>query len=113
MYPHLPFDGIKLANDADGIHFGLMVGGELTSVVSLFQTGSIYQFRKFATRAKVQGCGYGSALLRHLIASTQEKAAVQLWCNARVSASGFYDKFGFVKSGAVFKENKLELLEWN
>lgn len=110
MYPDLPFDQIKLANDAEGIHFGLVADGQLTSVVSLFNTAGIYQFRKFATRKNLQGSGYGSALLRHIISYTHEKAAAQLWCNARVSASGFYERFGLVKSGPVYTENSIDFV---
>ena len=110
MYPDLPFDQIKLANDADGTHFGLIADGQLTSVVSLFNIADSYQFRKFATSTRLQGAGYGSALLKYLITYIQERAAAQLWCNARVSASGFYERFGFVKSGPVYIENNIEFV---
>ncbi len=110
MYPDLPFDQIKLANDMEGTHFGLTVDGRLTAVVSLFNTAGSYQFRKFATSTSLQRAGYGSALLKYLITYTQDRAAAQLWCNARVSASGFYERFGFVKSGPVYIENNIDFV---
>ena len=95
MYPDLPFEAIKLDNDPDGLHFGLYTDDQLTVVVSLFKVGEAYQFRKFATRVGAQGKGYGTLLLKHIIGYVKDIGAEKLWCNARVSAIGFYSKFGF------------------
>lgn len=95
MYPDLPLDAVKLENDAEGIHFGLFADDQLTSVVSLFNKGTIYQFRKFATISPAQGKGFGSLLLAHIIEYMKTIGATKIWCNARVSAAGFYKKFGF------------------
>ena len=98
MYPDLPFDSIKLENDAEGIHFGLYAGEWLTAVVSLFNVNNIYQFRKFATIVRAQGKGYGKLLLQYIIDYTRQAGGEKLWCNARVSAVGFYEKYGFVQT---------------
>lgn len=95
MYPDLPINAVKLENDAEGMHFGLYADDQLTSVVSLFSKGQIYQFRKFATISAAQGQGFGSLLLKHIIDYVQSRGATKIWCNARVSAVGFYQKFGF------------------
>jgi GNAT superfamily N-acetyltransferase len=95
MYPDLPFEAIKLDDDPYGIHFGLYTNDQLTAVVSLFNAGHVYQFRKFATRVDAQGKGYGTLLLKHIIGYVKGMGAEKLWCNARVSAIGFYSKFGF------------------
>ena len=110
MYPNQPFEIIKLANEEEGIHFGLYVDEELTSVVSLFWDKGIYQFRKFATKTAAQGCGYGSDLLKYLISYSKEAGGKQLWCSARVSATGFYAKFGFKRSGQIFTKNNLDFV---
>ncbi|NRF39969.1 GNAT family N-acetyltransferase [Pedobacter foliorum] len=110
MYPDLPFDVIKLANDDDGIHFGLFAGNKLTSVVSLFNKGNIYQFRKFATLAESQGKGYGSLLLNHIINYVKTFDAVKLWCNARVSAIPFYNKFGFIETDKISTSNGIDFV---
>lgn len=116
MYPDLPFEAIKLPGDEQGTHFGLYVDDELTSVVSLFNIGKVYQFRKFATINAAQGQGYGALLLAHLIDEVKLKKAEKLWCNSRVSATGFYRKFGFretdrrsVSNGIDFVIMELEL----
>lgn len=111
MYPDLPFDKIKLDNEQDGTHFGLSVNDHLTSVVSLFGVGHTYQFRKFATKITAQRGGHGSSLLRHLISYTKNRGGEQLWCNARVSAAGFYERFGFSKSGEVFTKDGIDFVK--
>ena len=110
MYPDEPFDMIKLAEDPDGMHFGLYEGEWLTAVVSLFEKGKVFQFRKFATLTAKQGMGYGTALLEYIIAHCRQQGAEKLWCNARVSAEGFYAKFGFLPVGEVFVQHGLDFV---
>ena len=119
MYPHLSMEEIKLEEDKRGIHLGIKEDGLFVSVVSLFQHGSEWQFRKFATLEEVQGRGYGTLLLKWLVEFVQQKGATRLWCNARVNALGFYKKqdfepfgetwnqlgFQFVKMQLLFKRN--------
>ncbi|WP_285059007.1 GNAT family N-acetyltransferase [Pedobacter ginsengisoli] len=110
MYPNLPFDTIKLANDPDGIHFGLYANDQLTAVVSLFNSGPVHQFRKFATRVDAQGKGYGTLLLKHVISYVKDVGAERLWCNARVSAAGFYSKFGFKETDQLSQSNGIDFV---
>jgi predicted GNAT family N-acyltransferase len=110
MYPELPFDVIKLPEDAEGIHFGLYIGAQLSAVVSLFNKGGRYQFRKFATVKAFQGKGYGSMLLNYIIAYVRQEEGNQLWCNARISALKFYEKFGFNQSGEYFSEHGIDFV---
>ena len=110
MYPDQPFDMIKLPNDADGIHFGLYVGSWLTAVVSVFEIGEDYQFRKFATLEAQQGKGYGSALLNYIIEYCKDRGAKKIWCNARVSAANFYRKFGLAPVGSTYMQYDIEFV---
>ncbi|WP_316816239.1 GNAT family N-acetyltransferase [Pedobacter nyackensis] len=110
MYPDLPFDSIKLENDADGIHFGLYAQDQLTAVVSLFNIDQIYQFRKFATIVSAQGKGYGSMLLKYIIDYVKNIGAEKLWCNARVSATGFYSKLGFIQTDQRSVSNGIDFV---
>lgn len=110
MYPDQPYDIIKLDNDDEGIHFGLFAHNQLTAVISLFHTGKVYQFRKFATITSQQGKGYGSQLLQHVIDYVKSFSAEKLWCRARVSASGFYNKFGFVETGKRSVNNGIDFV---
>lgn len=119
MYPHLSLKEVKLEEDKNGVHWGIKEDGRFISVVSLFQHGHEWQFRKFATLKELQGRGYGTLLLKWLIGFVQQKGATKLWCNARVNALGFYKKqdfepfgetwnqlgFQFVKMQLLFKRN--------
>ena len=119
MYPHLSLEEVKLEEDKNRLHWGIKEDGRFISVVSLFQHGHEWQFRKFATLKELQGRGYGTLLLKWLIGFVQQKGATKLWCNARVNALGFYKKqdfesfgetwnqlgFQFVKMQLLFKRN--------
>lgn len=94
MWADKPFEDIKLPNDDSGLHFGLFRGSTLISVVSFFIENDVAQFRKFATETTEQGKGYGAKLLEYLIQACIERNVKVLWCNARTSSIGFYEKFG-------------------
>jgi len=110
MYPTLPFEVIKLQDDDKGIHFGLFADNRLTAVVSLFNIGNSYQFRKFATIATAQGKGYGTQLLNYIIDYAKAMGAGKLWCNSRVSAIGFYNKFGFIETDQRSVSNDIDFV---
>lgn len=95
LWPDKPFDYVKLEEDHDGLHFGFVLEEQLISVISLFITDQTAQFRKFATESSQQGKGYGTTLLKHVIAESTKRNVQTLWCNARQSASGFYERLGF------------------
>lgn len=102
MYPDLPFESIKLPEDPEGIHFGLYYQDRLTSVVSVFYEGDVFQFRKLATLDAFQNKGLGSMLLSYIIEFIKCEKGHKIWCNARVSAVPFYEKFGFKTRGREF-----------
>lgn len=98
-------DFVVLPNDAQGLHYGLFEEGKLVSVISLFIDGGQAQFRKFATDTAVQGRGYGTLLLQWMIEQAQRMGIKELWCDARVSAIGFYERFGMQIDSAIFQKN--------
>ena len=110
MYPELDFDAVKLKEDPEGMHFGLYADDYLKSVVSLFNDGSVYQFRKFATLSAVQGLGYGTMLLEHIIGYVKDRGATKLWCNARLPVSDYYERFGFLKTDRGYLKRDIEFL---
>ncbi|WP_443937889.1 GNAT family N-acetyltransferase [Pedobacter sp. MW01-1-1] len=105
MYPGKELDLSKLADDFEGIHFGLYVNHQLTGVVSLFNEKDVYQFRKLAILPEAQKKGHGSQLLQHLIDFCKIQKASMLWCNARINAKEFYFKFGFHETEDRFFKN--------
>lgn len=111
MWPDMPFDFIKLPEDTNGDHFGLFTNEELTSIVSLFQTGpGVAQFRKFATKESEQGKGYGSKLLSHLIQFAQKQGYHTLWCNARVDKTDFYKNFGMFETQETYLKQNIKFV---
>lgn len=102
MWPDMPFDYIKIEDDDEGIHFGLLKDNKLISVVSLFINGEDAQFRKFATLEREQGKGYGSTLLNYVIDNARQFGVKRIWCNARTNKTDFYHKFGLTETDATF-----------
>lgn len=106
MWPNKPLEFVMLKEDATGIHFGLWQNTTLISVVSLFVKNDSAQFRKLATELSEQGKGYGTLLVKHLIAYASHLEIRKLWCNARMDKTEFYGKFGMQKTtNTFFKEN--------
>ncbi len=55
-----------------------------------------------ATTPEERGKGYGAALLQEAAARISSMGGTSLWCNARVPAAGFYQRFGFRVHGEAF-----------
>ncbi len=105
LYPQLTLDGVRVAHDEDGLHFGLYEQDHLVTVVSLFPGNGSAQFRKLATTPACQGKGYGSSMLEHLVQFCRKERIGILWCNARDTAESFYIKLGFRKTGDYFQKD--------
>lgn len=105
LYPESPLYEMEMEEDIDGYHFGAFRDNDLVGVVSLFQNGADFQFRKFAVVEYAQGTGVGKALLNHITEFAVAEGAQRIWCNARVSATGFYLQFGFERTGKLFSKN--------
>lgn len=105
LYPQQTLDGVRVAHDEDGLHFGLFEKNHLVTVVSLFPGNGSAQFRKLATTPACQGKGYGSSMLAHLVQFCRKERIGLLWCNARDTAESFYIKLGFLKTGDYFQKD--------
>jgi GNAT superfamily N-acetyltransferase len=108
MWPEKPIDFVRVPEDENGIHFGLFVEENLISVVSVFIHRQEAQFRKFATLEQFQGKGYGSKLLQYIFDFLEAKNTNRIWCNARISKAGYYQKFGMTTTDATFEKEGME-----
>jgi predicted GNAT family N-acyltransferase len=108
LNPELPLAAIKLPEDDLGIHLGLFHNNKLITVVSLFEYGEVLQFRKFATDSEFQKMGFGKQMMEYILAYANEHHFTKVWCNARSSASGFYEKFGFTETEDRFSKNGID-----
>lgn len=102
MYPGEPFESIKLLNDDEGLHFGLFVNEKLITIISLFVENNKVQFRKLATEVEEQGKGYGSKMLNYIFEYVKKYDVENIWCNARIKKSKFYEKFGMIKTEKTY-----------
>jgi phosphoribosylformimino-5-aminoimidazole carboxamide ribotide isomerase len=113
LYPQSKLAEMKMDEDENGLHFAAFKDNYIVAVVSLFPNGDDYQFRKFAVDERVQGTGIGRELLNYITDFTALNGGKRLWCNARVSAIGFYLKAGFTHTGKLFSKHGFdyEILE--
>ncbi|MGN6293817.1 MAG: GNAT family N-acetyltransferase [Chitinophagaceae bacterium] len=111
MYPGEEISYVQLPEDNKGRHLGLYIDDKLVSVVSLFEQENAIQFRKFATLASQQGKGYGSRLLDYVIQEAGKEGKQLIWCNARISARGFYERFGMYTTGESWWKKDIEFIK--
>ncbi len=119
LWPNEEISKVQLPEDETGYHFGAFVHaqGEPVAVVSLFREmvpgeetiDNAARFRKFACDPVCQGRGIGTLLLREVFrfASTELRARV-IWCDARASAAGWYERRGLHKFGNPFFKGAVE-----
>ncbi|EQC47758.1 acetyltransferase, GNAT family [Bacteriovorax sp. BSW11_IV] len=100
------FDG---DTDEQTFHLGAFVDSKLVSIASFFyrrntkfEEENQYHLRGMATLPDSTGRGYSSELLKVAFPVIKQNFCNLVWCNARVSAQGFYEKVGFETHGEVF-----------
>jgi phosphoribosylformimino-5-aminoimidazole carboxamide ribotide isomerase len=113
LYPAQKLYEMELEEDEQGIHFGAFTDIALVGIISLFQQGTSFQFRKLAVLPDLQKMGIGNNLLNRVEEYAISEGGVTIWCNARVSAIGFYMKAGYAHTGKLFSKNGFdyEILE--
>jgi GNAT superfamily N-acetyltransferase len=108
LYPALTKREMEMEEDVDGIHFGLFTENKLAGVVSLFQNGTAFQFRKLAVDSSFQHKGLGTLLVNYITQYAEENGGTLIWCNARVDAVAFYLKLGFAQTGRFFTKKEID-----
>ncbi|WP_407429358.1 GNAT family N-acetyltransferase [Arcticibacter sp.] len=111
MYPGKSLTDVSLTDDPRGTHLGLFDNGQkLVTVVSLFMNDNELQFRKFATLIQEQGKGYGSQMLKYILAYSKAHHVERIWCNARKDALQLYKRFGFAETGECFSRDGIDFV---
>jgi GNAT superfamily N-acetyltransferase len=110
LYPGQYLHDMEMEEDNYGYHFGAFSDNKLVGVVSLFQNGTDWQFRKFAIVGDVQKQGIGTQLINYITTFVERENGIRLWCNARLSATGFYTKNGFTETGEIFNKNGFDYI---
>jgi predicted GNAT family N-acyltransferase len=112
LRPNLPISSsvMPLDNHDASLHFCVNNGNRILSVASFYKepfdelsNKESYRLRGMATEPKEQGNGYGSQVLKAALIYLKQKTNTEiLWCNARTTAFGFYEKMGFSIVGDEF-----------
>ena len=107
MYPGQGLDIVKVDGDTKAVHYGYYFDELLVGVVSVFEKDSVFLIRKLAVLPKQQSKGIGKKLLFTCI----EKYGNNLFVNARVNKTVFYEKCGFEKCNEQeFEKNGFMLI---
>ncbi|OSC98216.1 GCN5-related N-acetyltransferase [Trametes coccinea BRFM310] len=129
LWPDHPVSYVLLPEDSSGFHYGAFLPGSSTpvAVISVFYdplptTGSsaspsqppaaaqrTARFRKFACDPAYQGRGIGTGLLQHVFdVAAKEMGCSVVWCDARLSAAGWYERRGMRRFGEMFFKGDIE-----
>lgn len=91
-------------------HLGAFIDNKLVSVASFyyerhpdFPDENQFRLRGMATLEDYRHKGLSSALLKMAFPIIKNNFCTLVWCNARSSAIGFYQKLGFEKKGEEFE----------
>ena len=111
LWQHKSFDacGIDIDNQEGAFHLGAYKGDELICVASFFKQSQAkfseknqFRLRAMATLSSAQNTGAARALLNTAFQILKDKDQDLLWCDARIIATGFYEKLGFKKLGDTY-----------
>jgi len=91
--------------DESARHFGVSLNKKIIAVASLFEETEKrfgrfeerkqFRLRGMATALEHQNKGFGRLLLQHVTQLAFKNGAEIVWCNARISAEGFYESASF------------------
>lgn len=117
LRPHLgpddPLPGDELAGG--GVHVGATTAdGTVAGTCFVYPdpcpwlpaSTAAWRLRQMATAPDLQGRGVGRAVLAAAVEHVRTQGADVLWCNARETAAGFYERNGFRRYGAVFTDER-------
>ncbi|MEO8211314.1 MAG: GNAT family N-acetyltransferase [bacterium] len=100
--------------DNDTLHFGAFIDSELVGIASIYkekikdnEEPEAWRLRGMATVEEVRGKGYGKDLMHECLDHIKKHKGKILWCNARISAEKFYEKFGMKRKGEIFYPDDL------
>jgi N-acetylglutamate synthase-like GNAT family acetyltransferase len=108
LRPGLPWEASKYEQDhlASTRHLAILEDDVVVACTTLFpqafEQEAAVRLRGMAVDPAYQGRGWGSVLVQHSRRQAVSEDVELLWCNARVSAAGFYEKQGFQLTGPVF-----------
>ncbi|NNF69779.1 MAG: GNAT family N-acetyltransferase [Acidimicrobiia bacterium] len=97
LRPHQTIEETLQDREDDAAHFAIMAGADTVAIGSVFPDPSPHadlRVRFMATTPGHRGRGLGGRILERCI-DHAHRSGSDLWCSARVPASGFYTRHGF------------------
>lgn len=114
-------------NDPDTLHLGAYVDDKQVGIASIYHEDppdfsflpddmpriGLWRLRNVATVPEVRGKGYGGKLLQAALGYVAAQGGSALWCNARLNAVWFYERYGFKRHSNVHgTQNHLRYFMW-
>ncbi|MDF1809001.1 MAG: GNAT family N-acetyltransferase [Phycisphaerales bacterium] len=98
-------------DEKNTFHLGAMIDGEIHAILSMYRESAPYsetdsvgwRIRGMASIPQARGSGLGRKLVEVARDRVWETDRDVIWCNARESAFGFYEKLGFNIVGNIFE----------
>ena len=118
LRPGQPLAAAYLPQDAlsDAVHTSARLGSEIIAVASFYRESApeyhyenSWRLRGMATGEDYRGVGIGGSLLLFGLERMVARHADYVWCHARLTAEGFYRRFGFVSYGEPFMVQEIGL----
>ena len=101
-------------HDIDTVHFGVFIDLQLEGIASIYKEAmkenaksDSWRLRGMATSEKFRSKGYGAKLMNECLDHMKKQNGKLVWCNARITAEPFYEKFGMKRIGEVFHPEDL------
>ncbi len=117
LWPHLDnLDACAIEPDSliTTFHIGATKNSEIVGTSTLiaqknkkFETPRQYRLRAMATAPSVRGEGVGAKIIEQIIKELKEREVELLWCDARIIATGFYERQSFETKGEIYQVPKI------
>lgn len=117
LWPHL--DGpneceISPDKEESTFHMAAILNDKVVGTVTLlvevnpkFEEKKQYRLRAMATDPEIRGYGIGAALVSEAVEELKRMNVKLLWCDARLIATGFYERQDFKMKGQVYEVPKI------
>ena len=103
----LPFSMVTDKDEGKSTHLAIIENNVLLAYGRLtILDNNTSQLSQIVVQPGKKGQGYGTKILKELVALSKNKKISKLSLNARVTKTGLYEKMGFKPEGEIFPSKK-------